>query len=926
MKFDLLELPKQLVGKWKNAVFLTYGVDLLFFERVVWQDNWRNIIIIGDGQQLFRSLQSCKGGDDVRWANRKYVVDGVYGTTYHPKMILLTTPNSGRMFIGSGNLGFSGYASGGEMFVQYDYDPEHTEFISAFNYARGYLDELISGHYLRPRTEKQLEKLFEDSPWLYHGFGSESESVRSNSEKPFMEHFINKIDEDPVESLRILTPFYDEKLIALKRLIKELNPKYTEILLQEGQTSIDPNVLQELIKTSDNKIVVKLIEVDEDNTYIHNKLYVATTKHKAICLQGSPNLSISAFLRMPPEGNFELGNILVGQRDEYNPLFERLSITDISCPVSQLNLKIDRGVEDEIQEFYASSPFWVVGAEWEDDRFTIFFKGQLEEPSNVVMEIVDVQYPLNVKEFEANSIQAELSIEVQNLLSRNFTIRFLFDGEYKSAPILPFNVKELDKSINVSEDGENLNKVGDLDLDDKDFEALLHELDGSLIIDGKSVVNLWQAIGNKTEDIDWDDDNAVRIAYEEIDYDLLRSHPKLEQYRTWSHGSGSTRKTDLQVILSSITSHFQGLIDTAQGKQKSAEPEIRPDQSDSGPENPEEAEEEEGEREKRKWSSDARKRNIMRSFIRRYLKGISSTEFLKIVDYDVIANNYVIFSHVLWRLFSFDWMDDEFVAKSALAMLQFMWGDGNSKKGYFHRLDEEGKTLCRDIIGKSQGFGRLIAIVYYIDYLLNQTDKKDCRLELRNFLRHILVSKPIEITNEILMEAWVFLGSMFIYNPPIPSDIIARLDILANWETHDLFLRNLEKKVGIREEGCRFSPMPVSVMRPAVREVIQIRQLEFNDITGIDNQESVEMVCRIWMSYQLMDFYRITDTQGMILFLYDRVFKKGLYVHREKGIDVDIKTLTPYKNIVLDNRIEELKEIARQAEEKIKVSDFSLVY
>ena len=928
MKIEPIELPNQLEGKWKNAVFLTYGVDILFFERVIWQNRWRNIIIIGDGIRLSDSLQGYEGRDDIRWANRKYIVDGVYGTTFHPKMILLTSHDSGRLFIGSGNLGFPGYSSGGEMFTQYDYDPEHTEYISEFINVRAYLDGLISRHYLRLRTEKQLLKLFEDSPWVYRGSVLDSEHVISNSERPFLDQFVEKLDNEVIDELLILAPFYDEKIIALKRLIKELNPSYTEIFLQEGQTSIDPKVLEELVEQSRNKIDIKLIELGDDNTYVHNKLYVAKTVDKAVCLQGSPNLSISAFLITPPKGNFELASILVGGRDEFDPLFEHLLIKELSSPVSHLNLKYLGGFKDEIEEAYASSPFWVLGAEWQDDILTIFYKGQLEKPEHIAIEVAEVQYPLNIKNFDRSSIEVKLSNEVLNFLSGNCIIRFIWDGEFKSGPILPFNITELDKSISISEEGEHLSNLGDLDLNDKDFEELLHELDGSLIIDGQSVVKLWRTGDHKAKEIDWDDETALKMAYEEIDYDLLRSHPRLEQYRTWNIGSGgSNRKTDLQVILSSITSHFQGLIDTAQGKQDIRPVDNLPGTEESGvdQENAEEVEAEEAEREKRRQSGNARKRKIMKAFIHRYIKGISSVKFLKIVDHDVIANNYVIFSHVLWRLFSFEWIEEDFVADSALKMMQFMWGDSKERKGYFHLLDEQGKSLCADIIVKSQGVGRLFATIFYIDFLVTQSDEKEFRLELRNFLRHILISMPFEVTSDILIEVWLLLGPLFIYNPPLPSDIVTRLELLVNWETQESFLRNIERTEGIRKHGCRFSAFPVTVMRPAVRELVQIRQLEFIDSTGIDNQERAEIVCRLWMKFQPMDFYRMTNVDGKILFLYDREYQKGLYVNRDKGIEIDILALQPYEHIILDTRLAKLKEIATQAMEKIKVNDFSLI-
>ncbi|GAH12531.1 unnamed protein product, partial [marine sediment metagenome] len=264
----------------------------------------------------------------------------------------------------------------------------------------------------------------------------------------------------------------------------------------------------------------------------------------------------------------------------------------------------------------------------------------------------ETEFALNIKKTINNSIVAEINIKIQNLLGRNFPVCLIWSDEQRSNPIFPCNLEELSKSIEVDED-EYLTNVGDFELEDKELESLLHELDNSLVIDRQSISSIWQATGDGSQTLA-NDNTGIMIDYSKIDYGMLRTHPKLAQYRDWRPGGREYRKTRLQIILSSITAHFQGLIDTAAGDYIPLATNIPVEEleEDLAQEDVQEVEEQEAEKEKRRTRGKARMRNIMKAFIRRYMRGIKSAEFLKLVDYDVIGNNYVIFSHVLWRMYA----------------------------------------------------------------------------------------------------------------------------------------------------------------------------------------------------------------------------------------------------------------------------------
>src|SRR5690606_14917211 len=108
-------------------------------------------------------------------------------------------------------------------------------------------------------------------------------------------------------------------------------------------------------------------------------------------------------------------------------------------------------------------------------------------------------------------------------------------------------------------------------------------------------------------------------------------------------------RTRLQIILHTITDHFRGLLEPAAVGQVFTGLDNR--LSESEIESEQEAEEAEAVRVQRRRSVQQRVRRLLISFINRYWRGIRSSDFQELAGHEVMAQNYVIFSHFLWRLF-----------------------------------------------------------------------------------------------------------------------------------------------------------------------------------------------------------------------------------------------------------------------------------
>ena len=110
-------IPRLFDGQWDSVVVSTYGADLGFFEQDLLRqvERAKNRIIFADERQFDRWLQRPERRSRLRQVNRSYVLAPVRSPhAAHAKLILLLGEDRGRLAVGSGNLGFDGYASQGE--------------------------------------------------------------------------------------------------------------------------------------------------------------------------------------------------------------------------------------------------------------------------------------------------------------------------------------------------------------------------------------------------------------------------------------------------------------------------------------------------------------------------------------------------------------------------------------------------------------------------------------------------------------------------------------------------------------------------------------------------------------------------------------------------------------------------------------------
>ena len=169
---------------------------------------------------------------------------------------------------------------------------------------------------------------------------------------------------------------------------------------------------------------------------------------------------------------------------------------------------------------------------------------------------------------------------------------------------------------------------------------------------------------------------------------------------------------------------------------------------------------------------------MLKSFIRRYLRGIGSLDFQRIAGFEVMTQNYFIFSHLLWRLLARDWVEPEFLIESLLTVWGIFWG-ARHRKGYFRSLSAEQRDQLNKWSLDYHPDAELLAALYVGSRLTRPSEHEGLRFGLRDFWRTLALQMPFEPKPATMELVWKLVGSLMPYAPPLPSAIVTELTHLA---------------------------------------------------------------------------------------------------------------------------------------------------
>lgn len=738
-----IRVPTLFDEAWDSVIITTYSTDLAFYERDLWRqiEGANNRLIFADGRQVQRRLLAAEHTGALRHVNRSYVLAPMrLPGAAHAKLVLLLAQDKGLLAVGSGNLRMDGYASQGECFTTYGWTEKDSQHLQAFVAAKDFLDQVVARGHVDEIVRPRLQQAWQDAPWIFGAVDGAISTVRHNLELPLLDQFIGVINGRPVREVVVHAPFYDHRCSALSELIARTQPESLQVLLQERITSVDPQRLSKVLSTAPSHVEVRTAEAHERGTFLHAKFIVARLNSSDVCLQGSPNMSTPALLRDGLTGNIEIANLLESTPGAFDHLVSDLVVSADPVDVSSLGLSLAEDDDEPDDDEYAPP---VRELTWVPPLLTGCFKGEVGTPPDLRIgesTIDDVEWQLDTPRDGMTQFRASLGESAAAELGRVAAVTFVFDSDRQTVPAYPYHLNALVALSSGQGRTDLLKQAGDFDLDDEELERLLVQLDEVLIVDGQS---LWRMLKRKVPE-PAEDEESVALGYDDLDWDAIRSHPKLAQYQAWAQ-HGHPDPTGLGILLDSIADRFRTEVRQRRGEEAAGGTETGDDSLDDlaktiDAEDEETAEAEQADVERRRMSARARARRQFRSFVERFVTGLTDTEFTRLVGPSVIVPSYVVFNHLCWKLAQLDLIDRSFVIDAQVKLWGFFWGDADGP-GYLSAMSEGEQLASIDILDAHCAEATLLASVhqaYDIAWRLEDADVVRVRDEWRVILTHDL--------------------------------------------------------------------------------------------------------------------------------------------------------------------------------------------
>jgi hypothetical protein len=282
------------------TIFLTYSFDPLFFERVPFDDlnmgGTRRILILADAGEITEAMKRCVG--QVFRLGRQYTLaEAKASNVFHPKMIARLSPEGGRVWIGSGNLTFTGWGGNHELATSWSIGPGTDDTGS-------WLSDLLRAVGTVTRSEAfrtQIEIVRTSIPWL-RGPGADAAAspvLLGMPNRPLAPQLVRRWEGRRFTTVKIYTGSTDVDGAFLLWAHGTFGVEKATVCVTPPFASFDAKQLQKL------PLEVRFVERDPKRR-VHAKLYWFSGPDGDAAVMGSANCSAAAWLADHDNGNVEL--------------------------------------------------------------------------------------------------------------------------------------------------------------------------------------------------------------------------------------------------------------------------------------------------------------------------------------------------------------------------------------------------------------------------------------------------------------------------------------------------------------------------------------------------------------------------------------------------------------------------------------------
>lgn len=283
-----------------TCLVTTFGIDFDAYENVILSRargaGCHNNLLIVDDRMLSLALD---GNSSLpRHAGRFYTVTGATAKgVFHPKVALQLGRSGGRLIISSANTTSAGLAGNleiaGAVECAAEASGERQLVNAAFRYLARFLDDRDAG------VQQQIHWMLARTPWLMEDDstpgivtlrdGSRAAFMASGGSEGIAGQFLAAIGDEKPERLIVVSPYWDDDLAAINRLVDATGVPAAVILLDEGRHVFPPAALDQA-----RPISLRSFKAPDENRFIHAKLIIVQTVQADHVLYGSANCTLAA--------------------------------------------------------------------------------------------------------------------------------------------------------------------------------------------------------------------------------------------------------------------------------------------------------------------------------------------------------------------------------------------------------------------------------------------------------------------------------------------------------------------------------------------------------------------------------------------------------------------------------------------------------
>ncbi len=299
------EIPS---GRFHSAIMTSFSINLYYWEIQLLRSlsskgiNFVSALVDSDclSDQLFRYSKAFNGKKPLNFSLHGYKTKGAF----HPKIQFYAGRDSVLALIGSGNLTVMGHGRNLEVWCPVLVDSINSNSYPFIRNVWSYLKDLYQE--LGPEANNIIRSIEENCVILREEYDDDNDNdsilgvndnirLFTNQKSSIFEKCQNWIGDDQINTITIMSPFFDSEAKLVKALYNWFKPQEIRLIIENGFGALpDKKCIPEYVKLYKWKDINKALE-NNYQEFFHSKCFFFDGDQNHYLLCGSANASVAAF-------------------------------------------------------------------------------------------------------------------------------------------------------------------------------------------------------------------------------------------------------------------------------------------------------------------------------------------------------------------------------------------------------------------------------------------------------------------------------------------------------------------------------------------------------------------------------------------------------------------------------------------------------